>query len=477
MSRYNYTDSEKETLKVLKMQESQLESLAEGIKEDSSDAQRAAEDLSALRQQIESMLRDKGLTPPPSEEAPEIDTTIKVCSEEIPTWNEIADRANATVQQEVEFEDLLTKEEFQFSIDEVKRINDEFSAKTGILNKKDLSFLMIATALQTARWLIIQKLCGDLGKSIDTSTRISDKEGNQHKHPILKKANEKFDPHPNINGKYPSWKEILWGTYPRIDGGKANGCCPYDAQAGAPLWFEEGGRGAHRSKSLGHDPVAGWIFGPANLMTQTITLTDFSSYNVIYPGNCFGSPISTLEVFFGAFQSTKEDWLRLPAALVAHYAHLKSDVFTKAGLPVPLVGILTEDLAGDLYKSQYDSLCLVKDWEIIGKQAGFSILINMIIGLIHGLLYNPDKDGERKFYEVRTRKILMISNVLASSGNIAYAIATENWKELDVGGILVSLYRLFTDVRFISKVKSEFIEKEMDKVLEKELKELDSFFE
>ena len=86
-------------------------------------------------------------------------------------------------------------------------------------------------------------------------------------------------------------------------------------------------------------------------------------------------------------------------------------------------------------------------------------------------------DGDRKLYEVRTRKIICISNALASAGNIAYAAATENWKKLDVGGILVTLYRLFTDINFMTRVKKEFIEHEMDKVLEKEIKELDSYFE
>jgi hypothetical protein len=41
---------------------------------------------------------------------------------------------------------------------------------------------------------------------------------------------------------------------------------------------------------------------------------------------------------------------------------------------------------------------------------------------------------------------------------------------------MVTLYRLFTDVRFITKVKKDFIESEMDKVLADEIKELDSYF-
>lgn len=168
--------------------------------------------------------------------------------------------------------------------------------------------------------------------------------------------------------------------------------------------------------------------------------------------------------------------MRLPAGVFAEYIHLKSDVFTKLGLPVPIIEVFSESLAGDLYKSQYDSLCLLRDLKIVVKQAGFSILINMIIGLVHGLLYDPQKDGDRKLYEVRTRKILSISNSLASAGNIAYAIGTEDWRKLDVGGILVTLYRLFTDVRFITKVKKDFIETEMDKSLADEIKELDSYF-
>ena len=31
---------------------------------------------------------------------------------------------------------------------------------------------MVATALQTARWLIIQELCGDLGQTIDKDNRL-----------------------------------------------------------------------------------------------------------------------------------------------------------------------------------------------------------------------------------------------------------------------------------------------------------------
>lgn len=476
MGKYKYSDSDKETLKVLKMQERQLARLESEIAENVENAKKDAEDLADLRKRTEALLIKRGITPPSKKSVEHIDTKIQISQDEIPLWDSIAEQAKENVYEDVAFEDLLTKEEFQFCVDEVQRINDEFSRKTGIVTKKDLSFLVIATVLQTVRWLIIQEICGDIGQSVDNDTRITSKEGDKLKHSTLSEFQDKAKNHNNKNGKYPSWEEILWGSYPRTDGKRSKGCCPYDAQDNAPSWFEKGGRGVHRSKTLGHDAIIGWIFGTANIMTQTITLTDFSSYKVTYPGNCFGEPVSTIaDVLGGAIESTMEDWLRLPAAVVAHYAHLKSDIFTSAGLPVPLVGITSNDLAGKLYKEQYDALCLLKDVAIIGSQASFSILINMLASFVHGLLYDPKVDGSRELYEVRTRKILLISNSLASAGNIAYAIGTEDWRKLDVGGIMVTLYRLFADVRFITKIKKEFIEKEMDKVLAKEIKELDSY--
>ena len=138
------------------MQEAQLKNLENGIQKDLANGQQDADDLADLRRKAEVLLRKRGITPPIPKKAEPIDTSINIDKIEIPTWGELADEANERYTEEVSFEDLLTKEEFQFCIDEVQRINNEFSKKTGIFNKKDMSFLMVATALQTARWLIIQ---------------------------------------------------------------------------------------------------------------------------------------------------------------------------------------------------------------------------------------------------------------------------------------------------------------------------------
>lgn len=94
------------------------------------------------------------------------------------------------------------------------------------------------------------------------------------------------------------------------------------------------------------------------------------------------------------------------------------------------------------------------------------------------------KDHRRDFYEVRTRKILLYSNAISSSINLAYVGVNaysgnvgEALKKLDLGGLLVTLWRLFSDIRFITKVKEQFINEELDKVTANELKELDKMFQ
>ena len=469
MGKYKYTESEQETLKVLKMQEKQLERLESDINEDKANGKKDAEDLKDLRRRAEALLKKRGIIPSQKSTKP-IDTSIRVSKDDIPTWESLSKEAKTTIPEEVAYEDLLTKEEFQFCIDEVERINNEFSNKTGIFNKKDLSFLMVATALQTARWLIIQSICGDLGQTIDKDARLDHNDKSIKE--SVKESNKSFQKHFENHGhresikNYKSWEQILFSS------------APYDTAVGSAAFGENLEGGYHRYKTLGHDPILGWIFGTANFITDTCTLSNYNSYRISRVGTPhFSEPTNLGTIFYEVFDSTKEDWLRLPAGIFAEFVHLKSDVFTKLGLPVPVLETFSESLAGDLYKSQYDSLCLLKDLAIVGNQAAWSILINMIISLVHGLLYNPEKDGDRKLYEVRTRKILCISNALASAGNIAYAVGTEDWRKLDVGGIMVTLYRLFTDARFISRIKKQFIEGEMDKVLEKEIKELDSYFE
>lgn len=516
-NRYTYSDGQKELNRAFKMQEMELQDLEnrssklsssiadndDAIAQTRSDVDDLIKRVELLRAQALRMASEQGVDVPNHLKKPvnlrveksKVDDSSyladeKISTSDIPSWAEVMKKTDEMVPEDVVLEELLSAEEFQYCIEDIERIHNEFAQKTK-LSKVDIAFLMTATALQTARWIIIQQLMGDLGETVDKDNRIHNKEGDKQKKKDVHDWNEKHDDHPNkhsMNG-YPTWKEIIFGQYTRVDGrGKSAGVCPYDAQNNAPAGFEEGGRGNHRVYTLGHDPILGWIFGTANLMTCTISLSkkfNFATYDVEYPGGRFSDvPTSMIKMFSDVFQSTKEDKFRLAAALFAQYAHLKSDIFTERGLPVPIIEAFSEELAGKLYSEQYDALCLARDAAIVGSQAVFSIFINMIIGFVHGLFYNKEKDGRRDHYEVRTRKILLYSNAISSSINLAYVGVNaytgnvgEALKKLDLGGLLVTLWRLFSDIRFITKVKEQYINEELDKVTQDAIADLDAMFE
>lgn len=173
-----------------------------------------------------------------------------------------------------------------------------------------------------------------------------------------------------------------------------------------------------------------------------------------------------------SYEMMRADPLNLPAALFSEYQHLKSDHFTKLGLPAPILQTFAPDFAGQLYKENYDALCLARDVKVITGSTAISTMCNMIITLLHGLFYDTNKEKSRDIYEIRTRKILLISNVIASSSNVITTYITANPKKLDIGGLLVTIARLFSDVRFITKIKKDFIESEQMNLLEQKLQTL-----
>lgn len=325
-------------------------------------------------------------------------------------------------------------------------LDREFEKQTG-LKGIDVTFLFFATALQVIKWAVLP----ELGNKIDKDNRISDKEGDQKVKAAKKNYSDKHsDWDVNKSEKnYKSWKEIVFSSV------------PYDATKGAPaLGINMEGR-YHRYKTLGHDPILGWVFGTMNIISDTITLNNFRTFNI--ENMYFKDETTAISAFLRSFESIREDKYRLPAAIFRQGLHYQSDKYTKLGLPIPILGVFSEELAGNLYRSQYDSLCLSKDLKKIGESAKYSILINMIISLVHGLFYDETKYSNRDLYEVKTRKILSYSNAIASGSNVIYVainayLGNEGAiKKLDIGGIIVTIHRLLSDSEFIRKIKEEFV--------------------
>lgn len=328
------------------------------------------------------------------------------------------------------------------------------------LDKTDVRFLMVATALQIVRWVVVtiinrevsQKLSDSRVEHNDKSIENMEKEKRQE---FKKKHEEKYG-HTKSKA-HRDWTNIVF------DG------VPYDTSVGSKAFGVNMEGRYHRIHTLGHDPLLGWVFGTMNILSDTIILDKayaFRTFDIDMKRKRWISESNAVAAFKDAIDSIQEDEKRLVAALFAQGLHLKSDEYTKLGLPIPVLEVFNPELAGKLYKEGYDTLCLVKDIAVVGIQAVTAIVINMIIAGMHGLFYDPEKYKSRDLYEVKTRKILSISNAIATASNViwvggnAWMGNEKAWADLDVGGMLVTAYRLVTDIRFISRVQKEYLENE-----------------
>ncbi len=328
-------------------------------------------------------------------------------------------------------------------------IDGKFEKCTG-LNKLDVSFLFLAVALQVVRQYTLAKF----SKRLDDQTAANNTIGHGEEH-----SNRK---HKYYN---PSLIEICGSKKLKIPPCPV----PFDANIGANGALRGGKQMGHRVTAIGHDPILGLVFGTANIATSTLTNKDLQSYHIYT--NDMGRDYFRNKANTGLVLSKTKDKLlheglegkeKVGASLLKEIIHLRSDIYTKNSLPLPIVTVIDAGLAADLAQRGLDMANIVT----VGKQMTFSVFINTMISMLHGLFYDESVEYSRRVYEVRTRKILSYSNFIASASNLIYvganiSLGNESaWKRLDIGGLAVTLYRIVTDAKFIRQVKREFIEQE-----------------
>lgn len=369
---------------------------------------------------------------------------------------------------------------------------DEQFAKATKLNKTDIAFLFAATALQCVRWILMPCLDLDFNKT-PSNERLTSQQGAK----IEKEQQKSFiSEHENDeiiagSGRYFGWNEIIGAPVPydAMHGSEQYNIMGSFSPAGTQLYGKN-----HHVATLGHDPVLGWIFGTMNIMTRTVTMKDFSCYNVEMANPCLvdGSlfifqsheqsittPTSLPFVVGQALHSFSEDNKRLFAAVARQGMHFASDAFTKMGLPIPLLNATKAQYLLELGWNSVEAEKVIKkvgkNLAIVGAQAGLSILINFIIKSLHFLYFdgNAENQAELDLYEVKTRKILSYSNAIASGSNILYVALSRDIQKLDIGGIMVTIYRLITDYKFIKSIKKEFLEKQWYDVVMGDFNEFD----
>lgn len=320
----------------------------------------------------------------------------------------------------------------------------------------DIKFLLVATALQCIRQYVI----GTITQRVDDKTAANQTKGHGEEH-----SNRKHKLY------HPSLEEIM--TNP----------VPFDAIYGSKDYgLGIGGGFTHRAKTIGHDPLLGWIFGTMNIATSTVTISEgLKSYHVLTGKTANGLARDKIAKYADTFKvlnysknkllhegiSGKE---KMGAALIKEAIHLKSDMYSTASLPLPVISTISVNAARTLADYGVDMGNFLK----VSSQAGFAVLINAFISMMHGLFYDEALYPSWNVYSVKTRKILSYSNLIASASNIiAVAIAAaigvssgnpelvrKSVNYLDLGGIMVTIYRVITDRKFIYEVKKEFLEQE-----------------
>jgi len=305
-------------------------------------------------------------------------------------------------------------------LDELDR---NFEKITG-LDRVDVTFLFFATALQCARQYFLSNEKFRFDKAADGDKFIS-----------------KLVPK--------SYEDILLGPVP-YDAFRKN--VGYEG-------LNTGISGAnHRYTTLGHDPLLGWIFGTLNILTESLTKNNWAleSYRVVNSTK-IANPVSIVELFHEGIVCAKMDYKLLAVAVLRQALHLGADAFTKMGLPIPIVNTVSPELSSKLLSEQFRI-----DLYSVSRSILLASLINSCIAAVHGLFYDVSKYRNRNLYEVKTRKVLSYSNLLATSSNVIYNAVTRDFSKLDIGGMIVTIYRLINDYNFITEVKKEFVFGEFD---------------
>lgn len=457
MGEFKYSDEELKLNKVLKMNQDRSKALLNDV--DMKETREAAdENIGTSLALLRSLGRDGSIAQPAAGER------RLTHRPQLESWDAITREAEEYTPGCVELEDIMSPAEIDAAAQELDEINAAFGKRTSIINKTDLSFLVIATALKVTKSLIFPYIAKNFhyGEGIDKAQRLA------HNDQMIKDVQDSsagvFEVKNRKKHGEGRWLEIL------------SQAPPYDITVGSKNIGANMGGKYHRMYTLGHDPILGWLFGTMNILTDVVTLNDFRSYRVARdPMRIKRKRVSIGEMASESYQWTKADFLNLPTAVFVQAQHLKSDEYTKLGLPVPILSSFNENFASKLYRSNYDALCFARDIKIVGASFVVSRLFDIIIALTHGLFCPEDEPKE--LYEVRTRKLLIISDSIASSSTIIQTAITENPKNLDIGGLLNTVVHLFMDLRFIARIKREYIESEISQRLQAELDEVDKCYD
>lgn len=244
----------------------------------------------------EEILRSRGYDLPQKKR-----TTVSLAKRRavvIRPWNEVFAEADRFVSGECDIKSIFTEEELQQNTEAIHLMNIEFN-QIHRLDKVDVA---------------IGALAGMVGSAVDTlMVGIPQKTSEGLKAgPLSNYIRDYFD------RKFPE-EEMQ-----KLANSKESKV-PFDAQDNRHTTIRVEGLSAyyHRLLQLGHDPVLGFVFGVADILTGRMTTIDKN-----------GKVVSQVMENYAERKETE-----IFKALAKQIAHFKSDVTTSMGLPVPFMSL------------------------------------------------------------------------------------------------------------------------------------------
>ena len=213
-------------------------------------------------------------------------------------WNEILEEADKFVVGECEIESIFTEEELQQNKEAIRLMNEEFN-QIHHLDKVDVA---------------IGALAGMVGAAVDIlMVGIPEKTPEGLKAGSLSNYIRDY-----FDRKFPE-EEMQ-----KLANSKESKV-PFDAQDNRHTTIRVEGLSAyyHRLLQLGHDPVLGFVFGVADILTGRMTTIDKT-----------GKVVSQVMENYADRKETESF-----RALAKQIAHFKSDVTTSMGLPAPFMSM------------------------------------------------------------------------------------------------------------------------------------------
>lgn len=369
-------------------------------------------------------------------------------------YDELVKKSKSVIHANIDFNDLLTEEEQTDALNELERKRQEFGEKVG-LNPAEMVLVTLGVSLNVIRQVL----------NTFPERQKHDKAANDTK------GHTKETSDRNEGWYYASKEQIIANPV------------PFDAIFGSKdMGANIGGGFEHRARTLGHDPVLGWIFGTMNILTSTVTKFNLDSYHVktrLTNAGQIRDKITNharfdkiLSYSFDAvFHEGNEGKPRFVYALAKEGIHLKSDENSIVGLPLPgSMELLGEKNTKWLVDHGIDW----SNFSVVAKQAGLSQLIDAILSILHGLISKKPFD---EFYKFRTKKILLYSTLISQSINLTSVAITKDLKKMDIGGLLYAVSARLQDAFVMEQIYDRFMDEYLDSGILAEIKIADHLME